>query len=197
VRKRINGKQETRSQRSVQLLTEARKTRNNFIHELELKEKEIKNGDLTWKAATEKYFEFRRKLVGDQVLAHKTVTNQESVVGEHTATWNDMRLSTFKKDFIEISLREKLIGYKKTSVKDILKHIRPVFEYYFNQGITPIDHNPCKGIKPWGADNRNEAIEIPKMTMEEIDKLLAHTEQTESPWYPIFYVAYYTGMRSG
>lgn len=197
VRKRINGKQETRSQRSVQFLSEARKTRNNFILELELKEQEIQNGDLTWKVATEKYFEFRRKLVGDQSLAHKTVSNQESVVGKHTDTWNDMRLSAFKRDFIEVSLREKLIGYKKTSVKDILKHIRAVFEYYFNQEKTPIGHNPCKGIKPWGADNREEAIEIPKMTMEEIDKLLDHTERSESQWYPIFYVAYYTGMRSG
>jgi len=82
-------------------------------------------------------------------------------------------------------------------VKTILKHIRAVFEFYVNKATPPIKHNPCRGIKAWGKVTEGDAKEIPKMTREEIRKLLAYTLESKSDWYLIFLTAYLTGMRSG
>jgi integrase len=208
VRKRIKedpkgaGVQHTKAKRNVRFLTEARKIRNQFVHELELKEQEHLNGDYTWKEAKEKYFEERYKQVSqDQTLKEKigdkTFSNQKVTVEKHTETWDSMRLSDFKQEFIRNDLAEKLRGYPKSTVKSILKHIRAVFEYHYNKQITPLTHNPCKGIHPWGADNREQVDDIPKMSMDEVSKLLTHTAATNSEWHSIFYCAYHTGMRSG
>ncbi len=208
VRKRIKknpqgaGVQHTKAKRNVRFLTEARKIRNQFVYELELEEKEHLNGDYTWKEASEKYFEERHKQATQiqtlrKPIAEKTYSNQKTTVEKHTETWNSMRLSEFKQEFIRDDLAEKLVGYPKSTVKSILKHIRAVFEYHYNKQITPLTHNPCKGITPWGKDNRLEVEDIPKMNEDEIKKLLTHTATTNSEWHPIFYSAYHTGMRSG
>lgn len=67
VRKRIKtstskgaGIQKTKVKRGVRFISEARKVRNQFIHELELEEQEIVNGDYSWKQAKEIFFEVRK-----------------------------------------------------------------------------------------------------------------------------------------
>ncbi|OYZ11985.1 MAG: hypothetical protein B7Y39_18935 [Bdellovibrio sp. 28-41-41] len=197
VRKRIKktskgaGVQKTKAKRNVRFLSEARKVRNQFIHELELTEKELLNGDYTWKEAKEVYFDFRKHGV-----AVKTFYNQVATVNKHTESWDSMRLSEFKQEFIHNDLQGKLVGYPKSSVQSILKHIRAVFDFHFHKQRSPLTHNPCKGIKGWGKVDRDEAKEIPKMSEDEIKKLLHHTKSIDSEFHPLFFCAYHLGARS-
>lgn len=208
VRKRVKsapgqaGVQRTKAKRSVRFLAEARKFRNQFVAEFELEEKEKLEGDLTWAQAKEKYFEERKKQAYEEQnlkkpIAKKTFSNQKVTVEKYTQSWDPMRLSEFKQEFIREDLAKKLVGNPKSTVKSVLKHVRAVFEYHYNKQITPLTHNPCKGIAPWGKDNRSQDDDIPKMNMDEIKKLLTHTAAINSEWHPVFYAAYHTGMRSG
>lgn len=197
VRKRIKssdkgaGVQKTKAKRSVRFLTEARKIRNQFVHELELEEKGIRNGDYNWKQAKELYFEFRKNHV-----EAKTFSNQQYIVNKYTETWDVIRLSEFKREFIENDLRQRLpVKTPISTVKGVLKHIRAVFEYHFHKEKSPLTHNPSKGIKAWGEVSQND--ELPKMTVEEIKKLLNYLKETNYDLYAICYLTYQTGIRSG
>lgn len=195
VRKRIQRKQQTRFKRKVRMLTEARRVRNQFINQLEMEEQAIVGGNHEWSKAKEIYFEFRKL---DPAISEKTFVNQQYVVNAHTKSWDEMRLKEIKRDFIIADFKSKLVGYPKSSVKTILKHVRAVFNHFKSEvSPPPIEHNPLEGVKPWGKSDESEAKEIPKMTMDEINKLLSHTLDTDSAWHPVFFVAYKTGMRSG
>ena len=197
VRKRINGEQHQRVKKSVKFLGEARKTRDGFIAELSHLEDEIKNGNLTWADAKKEYFTAKKIEVDKKLISPKTISVAMYNLEAHTKSWDNKRISDFKREFIVNDLTQKLNNQTKSTVVNIIKAIRGLFDFFLHKENSPLKYNPCKGIVPWGKGEVKKNSELDSMTREEVEKLLNDVQKDNFDWYVLFFVAYNTGLRSG
>lgn len=144
VRLRFGGKQHSLQRRSIKFETNAVRVKKELEKILFKRQQAQENGDVDWERALAEYFEQREGQV-----AKKTYINQMQTVKKHTEEWKPISLSEFKREFIAQDLKKKLKNSPKSTIKSILKHIRAVFEYHLHKQKSPLEFNPCRGIKPW------------------------------------------------
>lgn len=123
-------------------------------------------------------------------ISQRTVDNSRFSINAHTKPWDKCRVDqiTTKEilDIINIKLAETSSGNKYF----VLKVLRQIFKFAIEQGW--INRNPTpklifkKQLKLMGV-----------LTKDQTERFLNMARELDSPWYSIWIMALYTGMRNG
>lgn len=104
--------------------------------------------------------------------------------------WGKKRINEFTTLEIRVFIQDELTHLSEAHRKNMLKYIRAVFRYAIEHELVQKDPTPKLKFK------KNEKIK--KMLNEgEIRIFLREARERNNPWYPIWAVACYTGLRNG
>lgn len=108
-----------------------------------------------------------------------------------TPVWKDIEMRAITKTKVYSLIFDELdtslsLGTRKT----VLKMVRRIFEMAVDDGL--IDRNPCSGVQV-----RVPEIEQTVLTNTEVEVFLREAKLCNHRFFPIWYVALMTGMRSG
>ena len=190
---RIEGKQVQKGKENIQFFGEAKKVRNKFLQELENLKAESMRGDMLWSKAVEQYFKHLESLMKENEISFSTYDDRVNSLTHNTKMWGNMKLSEIHTDFIREHLKNGITAQSNDTKRSILKYIRQVFTYQIQRGNRTLMHNPATGIK------FKRISKPPRKTMsfEEIQILVNYSEQINSEWAPVYYLAFQLGCRSG
>ncbi len=125
-------------------------------------------------------------------LSPSTVINYEASLNKWaTPKWDMTEIKTITKmqvyELVFEKVDKKLTDYSR---KSVLKMIRRIFQMAVDEGL--INRNPCQGVQV-----RVGEVEQKVLTNAEVCIFLREARQCEHRFYPIWFVALTTGMRSG
>lgn len=105
--------------------------------------------------------------------------------------WGERDLSSIARlDVHRLVFEEIPSTLSPNTRRNILKAIRKLFQMAVEDGM--IDRNPCNGVTV-----RVPEVEQKVLTRSEINILLVRAKEVEHPFYPVWFFAIQTGMRSG
>jgi integrase len=123
-------------------------------------------------------------------LTKATVSNRRLCLNAHTKMWDDRKLSEITSGEIRDLVSIKLQDRSPSQRKNVLKYIRMCFEYGVERGY--IGRNPAPKMKFRIGDKVKNVL-----TKPQVEKFLNKAREIDSEWYPIWFMALYTGMRNG
>lgn len=204
VQKRINGAVRTKKQRQIKLIQEARQQRKKFTYELNQEDMKHRDGQLKWRAAYAKYVQHIEQKIEDSKNSYKPLglglLETAKAAYKHTKPWENLFLTQVTAHHID-----KLIRSPEFSVlsyghkKNLMRHIRTAFKYILGPAAS-IYLNPAHGIY-LPRDKNDEPYQVrwirPEVMEQIIDKYHDVDMIPKNKWAAIFYIGYYTGLRSG
>ena len=124
-------------------------------------------------------------------IANNTLINYESSLRAHTFdTWGSRRINEITTGDIRDLILENLSHFSESHRKSMLKFIRAVFQYALENDLIGRDPTPKLKFKT--------GEKIKKVLNEsEVRKFLKEARDRKHPWFPIWVVACFTGMRCG
>lgn len=204
VQKRINGKVRTKKKRNIKLMQEAKQCRKKFTYELNQEEMKHRDGQLKWKAAYEKYLNHIQQKIEDSQNSYKPLGNGSldtaKAAYKYTRDWANMFLSQISTHHIERMIRgAEFSGLSYGMKKHYMRHIRLAFKYILGPAAS-IYLNPAHGIY-LPRDKNDEPYKVIWIRPEIMEKVFSvlHGPKMEplNKWASVFYIGYYTGLRSG
>ncbi|MFN3697106.1 MAG: tyrosine-type recombinase/integrase [Pseudobdellovibrio sp.] len=125
-------------------------------------------------------------------LSYSTGLNYEKSLNKWvTPHWSQIEIRTITKmQVYDILYKEVDSDLAAHTRKTLLKMIRRVFQMAVEEGC--IDRNPCVGIQVKVAE-----VEQKVLTNTEVEIFLREAHITQHRFFPMWYVALTTGMRSG
>ena len=204
VQKRINGKVRTKKKRQIKLIQDARQLRKKFTNELNQEDMRHRDGQLKWKAAYEKYLKHIGQKIEDSKNSYKPMgqgsLETAKAAYKYTKPWERLFLSQISTHHIETMIRSREFSALKYGVKKhYMRHIRTAFKYILGPAAS-IYLNPAHGIYI-PRDKNDEPYKVkwirPEVMKQIIDKYHDKDMIPKDKWAAIFYIAYYTGLRSG
>jgi integrase len=124
-------------------------------------------------------------------LTPKTVENTRLALNAHTvALWGEKAADEVTTEEIRSLVKLGLEGRSEGQRKNVLKFIRSVFDFGVESG--QLRRNPCPDLK----FQTGEKIKT-VLNEEQLKILLSKAKSLDHPWYPIWALASYTGMRNG
>ncbi len=140
-----------------------------------------------WRSAIEGYLQSCR----ENGLSEKSIYNAEKCLNAGTLErWGDNLVTEITTQNIRDLIDCDYADYSQSHKQSMLKFIRQVFEYCLAQG--DINRNPTPRLAFRVGDKIKKVL-----TEEQARLLLIKAKELNSPWYPIWATALYTGMRSG
>lgn len=124
-------------------------------------------------------------------IKESTISNYRFCLRRYTyALWEERFIDTISTEDIRNLVKEGFEGKSESTKKNILKYIRAVFNYALE--INQIQRDPTPKIE------FKKQLKLKKVLTEgEIKHLLSKAKEYQNPWYPIWAMALYTGMRNG
>ena len=127
----------------------------------------------------------------NQGMANNTVTNYRGALKVHTyEKWKNKRITEISTTEIRDLILDDLSSFSEAQRKNMLKYIRAVFRYAIECNIVQRDPSPRLKFKT------NEKIKK-VLTENQIKTFLKAAKLQNNPWFPIWVLASYTGMRNG
>ena len=124
-------------------------------------------------------------------MANNTVINYKTTLRAHTfEKWKFKRINEITTSEIRDFILEDLASYSEAHRKNMLKYLRAVFRFAIENDY--IQKDPCPRLK----FKRNEKIKK-VLTESQMRLLLRKAKELKHPWFPIWAMACYTGMRNG
>ena len=185
-----------KSAANLKTLSDAKKVeqRLNREAERELAQKEIK--DTLWGVLVNEWAEaHERRDVFVKTLTKGSVIDYLSLLRTSTSHWQCKSANEIDKAEAWGLLRECELSLSKARVKKLKSAITAVFEWGISSGrIQKVSEIPVVGYKY----NKKENEKVPGvLSKEEAKTLLKHARMMEHPWYAVWALALFTGMRSG
>ena len=127
----------------------------------------------------------------NQGVQKSTILNYGQCLNFHTRNrWETLRINEITSRDIRDFIFDESVNLSAAHQKNMLKYIRAVFRFAIKEDLVAKD--PCPRIQ----FKRNEKIK--KMLNEkEARALLLAARKYKNPWYPIWTLALYTGLRNG
>lgn len=134
-----------------------------------------------------------------ELPAHLRVKEmKENTIDDYMSCLNAYTLSPWKNKLIDdippIEIRRLIytdLATKSTGhQKNMLKMIRAAFDYAFELGHIKINPTPKLAFR---VGDKIKAV----LTQSQVHRFLLAAKDTNHPWYPVWLVALYTGMRNG
>jgi len=125
--------------------------------------------------------------------AHSTIRNYtERLAKWVTPIWRNLEIQTITRNQVsELIFHDpEMQKMSEHSRKTILKMIRRVFEMAVEDGV--LDRNPCTGIQVKVAE-----VEQKVLTKTEVEIFLREAMIANHRFFPIWFTALETGLRSG
>lgn len=169
----------------IKTLEEAKKTYNALI--IKMEQKFNRSLFPLWPEIVDRFIEHFR----NRGIANNTVYNYKTGLYSHTVPrWEKKQINQITTSDIRELVLDGL-GHKSEALrKDILKYIRATFTYAVDMGIIQRDPTPKIKFK--------KTLKIKSVLKEsEIFYFLKMAKERNHPWFPIWAVALYTGMRNG
>ena len=204
VQKRINGKVRTKKARNVKGIQEARSQRKKFNYELGQEDLKHRDGQFKWKIAYDKYLAHIRQRIDDSKNSYKPMgeSSYETAIAtrKYTSHWDSLFLGQISTQHIYSMMQKPEFKSLSYGVKKhYMRHIRNAFK--FNLGAAASTYlNPAHGIY-LPQDKNDEPYQVRWIRPEVMEKIidLQHDKDMNplSKWAAVFYIGYYTGLRSG
>ena len=147
----------------------------------------------TWYELRSKYLEFVRDEVRSEKnpngFSPKTFSKKEGM-SSHTKSWDSLHLSIITSQFVTEQLNQfERGGMNRTLTFEIQKEVKATFSYAVSLGLFPI--SPLEKLKK---------LKVPKkmklaFTHEEVRKLLFEAKKQNHPFYFIWILSLFTGLR--
>lgn len=169
----------------IKTMEEAKKTYNELI--IKMEQKFNRSLYPLWPEIVDRFIEHFR----NRGIANNTVYNYKTSLYSHTVPrWEKKQINEITTSDIRELVLDGL-GHKSEALrKDILKYIRATFTYAVDMGIIQRDPTPKIKFK--------KTLKIKSVLKEnEIFYFLKMAKDKNHPWFPIWAVALYTGMRNG
>lgn len=204
VQKRINGKVRTKKQRNIKLIQEARQQRKKFTYELNQEDMRHRDGQLKWKSAYEKYLKHIEQRIEDSKTSYKPMgqgsLETARAAYKYTKDWGNLFLSQIAAHHIDRMIKGPEFSVLSYGMKKhYMRHIRTAFKYILGPAAS-IYLNPAHGIY-LPRDKNDEPYQVRWIRPDVMEKIIEqqHDEDMnpKNKWAPVFYIGYYTGMRSG
>lgn len=127
----------------------------------------------------------------DRGLTKKTVENARLALVAHTfQRWGKRASDEITTEEIRQLVKAGLEGRSEGQKKNVLKFIRTVFTFGLEAGY--LNRNPTPDVKFQTGDKIKKVL-----TEEQLKIFLSKANMLNHPWYPIWAMACYTGMRNG
>lgn len=124
-------------------------------------------------------------------MANNTVINYKTTLRAHTfEKWKFKRINEITTSEVRDFILEDLASYSEAHRKNMLKYLRAVFRFAIENDF--IQRDPCPRLK----FKRNEKIKK-VLNESQIKTFLSKAKEFNHPWFPIWALACYTGMRNG
>lgn len=171
---------------------EALRAERNLLRECEreLTERETKGS--TWGAIVDSWEQFERS---NPHLGQQARMDYYNLLQTYTADWMNRTAA----DILTVQIKEVLNqAESKGREKKFLATLKSTIDRIFRYGIDTrqiqgVSHSPGHGIKINQREKRPPEI----LNLEQVQDLLAKAKQESHPWYRIWAVALFTGMRAG
>lgn len=183
----IDGKNKTRQRYGMTTKGEARSIREELDEELYQLALKMASGMPTWAVALDEYLNHCEK-----TQAASTYYSKSKILLANTKVWNEQLIDKIEPDTIEKLVTDVCSVKSVDSKINLLKYIRGVFQHQVVLG--KLATNPCLRIP---AIKKPDRQKLTAMTRLEIETLLKETKKMNHPWFPIYYVMYQLGLRSG
>jgi integrase len=169
----------------IKTMEEAKKTYNELI--IKMEKKFNRSIFPLWPEVVDRFIEHFK----NRGIANNTVYNYKTGLYSHTVLrWEKKQINEITTSDIRELVLDGL-GHKSEALrKDILKYIRATFSYAVDMGIIQRDPTPKIKFK--------KNLKIKSVLKEsEIFYFLKTARERNHPWFPIWALALYTGMRNG
>lgn len=173
------------NRRGIKTMEEAKKVYNELI--IKMEQKFNRSLYPLWPEIVDRFIEHFK----NRGIANNTVYNYKTGLHSHTISrWQNKQINEITTSDIRELILDELAHRSEASRKDVLKYIRAAFTYAVDMGIIQRDPTPKLKFK--------KTLKIKSVLKEnEILYFLKMAKDRNNPWFPIWAVALYTGMRNG
>ncbi|MFP5519658.1 MAG: tyrosine-type recombinase/integrase [Bdellovibrionia bacterium] len=183
--------------RRVETLKEAQNVEKDLIRECAAEIAKLEGSGLPWPDLLEKYELVHRSgspLVKKIQLS--TIWDNIATLRRFTSSWDNKFCNEINAGDVRRLLQEMLDqGYSKSRLKAVRSSINTIFKWGIEDGaIIGIRNSPAIDIQ-LGRVQDEKPPQV--LSLVEIQKLLDEARSMEHEWYPIWFMALNTGMRSG
>lgn len=191
-----------RLKKNIPTLREAQQIEKEMIRECSAEVARLEGSGIPWIDLLDQYELEHRKLLAeaDPVFSRKMQKNilmeQIATLRRFTEPWKKINCQDLGPgDARRIFRQMELDGYSRSRMRAVKSAINTVFKWGLEEGIiVGIHHSPTQYVQL--AKVKDEAP--PQiLTLSEIHQLVEAAREAEHPWYPIWFTALNTGMRSG
>lgn len=186
-----------RKKRRVETLKAAQNLEKDFIRECAAEIAKLEGSGLPWPDLLEKYELVHRSgspLVKQIQLS--TIWDSIATLRRFTSSWDDKFCNDINSGDVRRILQSMLDqGYSHGRLKAVRSAVNTIFKWGIEDGaIIGIRSSPAADIQL----GRTQSEKPPQvLSLTEIQKLLDHAKEMDHEWYPVWFLALHTGMRSG
>lgn len=169
----------------IRTMEEAKKVYNELI--IKMEQKFNRSLYPLWPEIVDRFIEHFK----NRGIANNTIYNYQTGLYAHTVKrWGKKQVNEITTSEIRELILDQLSDLSEASRKNVLKYIRAAFTYAVDTGIVLRDPTPKLKFK--------KALKIKSVLKEnEILHLLKMAKEKNHPWFAIWAVALYTGLRNG
>ncbi len=173
------------NRRGIRSMDEAKKVYNELI--IKMEQKFSRSLYPLWPEIVDRFIEHFK----NRGIANNTVYNYQTGLYLHTVErWGEKQINEITTSEIRELVLDQLAHRSDATKKDVLKYIRAAFTYAVDMGIVLRDPTPKLKFK--------KTLKIKSVLKEnEISYLLKMAQEKNHPWFSIWAVALYTGLRNG
>jgi integrase len=186
-----------RRKRGIETLREAQKIEKDLIRECGSEIGKLEGSGLPWPDLLEKYELVHRQ--GSPLIKKiqlSTIWDNIGTLRRFTSAWENKFCNEINAGDVRRILQEMLDqGYSRSRLKSVRSGINTIFKWGIEDGtIIGIRNSPAIDIQ-LGRVQDEKPPQV--LSLTEIQKLLDTAREMDHDWYPIWFMALHTGMRSG
>ncbi len=183
--------------RSIPTLKEAQNVEKELIRECAAEIAKLEGSGLPWADLLEKYELVHRS--GSPLVKKiqiSTIWDTIATLRRFTSSWENKFCNDINAGDVRRILQAMLDqGYSNARLRAVKSAINTIFKWGIEDGaIIGIRNSPAADIQ-LGRSHDDKPPQV--LSLVEIQKLLDNAKEMDHEWYPVWFMALHTGMRSG
>lgn len=183
--------------RQVPTLRQAQQIEKELIRDCALELARREGSGLPWVELVDKFeLTHRKGVIGNSKRQMHTLWELVAFIRKFTADWNSKICSEINAGDVRRVLQKMADdGYSRSRLRAVKSGINTVFKWGIENGeIVGVRNSPAADIQ-LGRQHDEKPPQI--LSLAEVQKLLEHAKEMDHEWYPVWFMALHTGMRSG
>jgi len=181
----------------IATLREAKNAEKALLKEAAFEVARREGSGIPWEELLEKFELAHRH--GDSTLRPvqlNTLFEMVSMLRKFAPDWAKLKVQEISPaDVRQIINKMESDGYSKSRMKAFKSGVNSVYRWGLESGtIRAMTTSPAQSVKLYKIMDSSPPLIL---TRSEIERLLGAAKEVDHPWYPIWFMALHTGMRSG